>query len=710
MNDSARITVIFGRFGPYHAARLAALTQRCGEERVLGLEVASGTREYDWEPVVAAGFRRRTAIRGADYQDVSAIRRSVSVVRALEEESPDVVGIHGWAVAEALSALAWCKRRRRVAVLMSDSQEHDCARNIFKETGKAWIVRRFDAALVGGPTHADYLVRMGMDPGRIALGYDVVDNAYFAEGAARARAVATKLRRELALPERYFLCSARFIPKKNLSCLLEAYGIYRRGAGKSAWQLVLLGDGPLRSELEATRGRLGLKDTVLMPGFKQYAELPSYYGLASGFVLPSTTEQWGLVTNEAMAAGVPVLVSEAAGSAALVRPGVNGFTFPPTTPALAAAMSELARDAGRADAMGTQAAGDVERWGGDAFVKGFMTAMRAGDRRYRVFSFAGRDIAACRREGANSRHTVEALPRHSVRARAYRSGIALAVKCGGAPLVSRSAATPVAALNAGSAEALEKHLCDLLGDANLAAVFVHPRQLQRRRIYVHLFDKLGRRIAFAKASLDSLADQDLVREAAGINEIRRVCPERFTAPRVIGLDLFEDHRLLVLEGIPVEAKCVAPHWSDAVAGVQSELAGSEFRLARCEKASWWPLIGAEYKDLAARIGAGAEVRACRAHGDFVHWNLVRSRERLWLFDWESFAEDAPVLADPVRFWLGRMTRWAGQAPGQVAARLLADFDACGYRERDVMLSLLFLQARGVTAAGEIIQSWRGGGA
>jgi glycosyltransferase involved in cell wall biosynthesis len=73
-----------------------------------------------------------------------------------------------------------------------------------------------------------------------------------------------------------------------------------------------------------------LRDSVLLPGFKQYPDLPVYYGIANAFIHASTTEQWGLVVNEAMASGLPVLVSNRCGCATdLVQEGVNGFTFDP---------------------------------------------------------------------------------------------------------------------------------------------------------------------------------------------------------------------------------------------------------------------------------------------------------------------------------------------------------------------------------------------
>jgi glycosyltransferase involved in cell wall biosynthesis len=83
-------------------------------------------------------------------------------------------------------------------------------------------------------------------------------------------------------------------------------------------------------EISAPRQQLGLEAHVLFPGPKGYAELPYYYGLAEAFIHASTTEQWGLVVNEAMAAGLPVLVSERCGCAPdLVVPGFNGLLFSP---------------------------------------------------------------------------------------------------------------------------------------------------------------------------------------------------------------------------------------------------------------------------------------------------------------------------------------------------------------------------------------------
>jgi glycosyltransferase involved in cell wall biosynthesis len=197
----------------------------------------------------------------------------------------------------------------------------------------------------GGAPQADYLTRLGLPSQRVFQGYDVVDNEYFEDKATESRKQKAESRQKYSLPERYFLASARFTEKKNLPRLLRAYALYRKqGAEPQApWDLVLLGDGPLRAQLEALRAELGLEQSVHFAGARPYSALPTFYALAGAFVHASTTEQWGLVVNEAMACGLPVLVSHRCGCAPdLVRAGRNGFTFDPgDVEALSALMSKI---------------------------------------------------------------------------------------------------------------------------------------------------------------------------------------------------------------------------------------------------------------------------------------------------------------------------------------------------------------------------------
>jgi len=124
-----------------------------------------------------------------------------------------------------------------------------------------------------------------------------------------------------------------------------------------------VGDGPRRTALEAQVARLDLGGHVRFPGFCQYDELPAYYGLADALVLASTHEQWGLVVNEAMAAGLPVLVSERCGCAPdLVVEGETGYTFDPyDEAAIADAVGRLPEDEVRRQ-MGASSRERIQAW------------------------------------------------------------------------------------------------------------------------------------------------------------------------------------------------------------------------------------------------------------------------------------------------------------------------------------------------------------
>ena len=371
------VAVLFQRLGPYHEARLHAASRLA---TVIGIELSPTDEVYQWEPLDSVrGFTRVSLFPGSECKHVSGHETYPRLLAALGPRRPHAVAIPGLSTGLALAALRWCLETRTPAVLMSESQFSDRSRVFWREAVKARIVRLFSAALVGGAPHASYVASLGLAHNRIFPGYDVVDNAYFAQGADAARAN-ERLRLTLGLPEPFFLASSRFVEKKNLPGLLRAYGRYREAAGSGAWRLVLAGDGPLRRDLLSLMNRLRLNEHVLLSGFKQYPELPAFYGLAGAFIHASTTEQWGLVVNEAMAAGLPVIVSEPCGCVPdLVQNGRNGFTFDPyDIHALAGLMlkvSSMSED--ERQAMSRASREIISRWTPETFAGNLAKALEA---------------------------------------------------------------------------------------------------------------------------------------------------------------------------------------------------------------------------------------------------------------------------------------------------------------------------------------------
>ena len=374
-----KIAVLFDNFGPYHIARLKALAKQF---QLLAIEQRSQSQEYLWRASEKVPFNRVLVLKEKN-NDVPRHKEQALLNERLDEFNPNVVVVPGWASRQAVSGLAWAKANCVPAVVMSDSQEIDSTRSRWKEWVKSRLVGLFSAGLVGGKSHKAYLEKLGMPAEHIHVGYDVVDNTYFSTGADLARSFSLALRSTLELPANYFLVSNRFIEEKNLPSLLDAYAGYVALSGDAAWSLVMLGDGYLKIDLLEQIDRLELSTQVLLPGFKQYEELPQYLGLAGVFILASTKETWGLVVNEAMAAGLPVLVSNRCGCASdLVDDGRNGFTFDPyDVPALANLMIHVASPACDRAAMGRASQEIIAHWTPETFARNLEAAVNTAMKR-----------------------------------------------------------------------------------------------------------------------------------------------------------------------------------------------------------------------------------------------------------------------------------------------------------------------------------------
>ena len=369
-----KVAVLFDRFGPYHIARLEAAAKYV---EVIAIEVSGETKEYQWDKVESKVLRNRvTLFANRDSREIPSAELFKTLTQKLDTLKPDVVAVNGWYDRSALSALYWSLENNIPAVVMSESAAGDEKRTWWKEIIKKNIVKQFGAGLVGGSRHADYLKDLGMPPDRIFMGYDVVDNEYFRKTAEEARAEKQKWQQQMALPENFFLVVSRFIPKKNLAFIIRAYHDYYQQMPGKAWDLLILGDGPLKSELAQLTNDLGLTRQIRFDGFKQYQELPVYFGLAKTFVHASTVEQWGLVVNEAMAAGLPVVISERCGCVPeLVHNGVNGFAINPADqPALTQIMVNLTNGTYNPEKMGEESRRIVDKLNTDLFGQGLNQA------------------------------------------------------------------------------------------------------------------------------------------------------------------------------------------------------------------------------------------------------------------------------------------------------------------------------------------------
>ncbi len=358
----------------YFAARIRSFSLRVPDTIVLN----AGTSEQFYASLRS---HETGAAEVVDLVERQAQELFQKVSLALSEQRPDVVVVAGWSTPESFAALMWARRNGKRVVVMSESQISDAARSPVREALKSRVVRACDTAIVGGRLHKDYIAALGMPQTHVFLGYDAVDNRHFEEGADRARAESDSERQCLGLPARYLLASSRFIPKKNLPRLIKAYAKAIKGL-HDVPDLVILGDGPERGSIQAAILESDITDRVHLVGFRSYDLLPSFYGLAEGFVHVSTAEQWGLVINEAAAAGLPLIVSAPCGATPeLVHEGKNGWVVDPlNVEDMARALSLLiSLSPSERSKMGELSRRIVAEWGPERFAEGLSEACKLAE-------------------------------------------------------------------------------------------------------------------------------------------------------------------------------------------------------------------------------------------------------------------------------------------------------------------------------------------
>ncbi len=367
-----KIALVFVNYGPYHIARLEStrVTLDQFDWKVVGIEIARDQIEYQWKTNMSElPFQLITLFSDRSYENIPLPVLFWRMFKTLSRVEPDFIAISGYSEPGMIAALLWAKFYGKKTVLMSESKQDDEIRTAWKEWLKQWLISHYDAALVGGPPHKRYLQNLGMNDRAIAFGYDVVENEVFAQEKIKSLPSPIK--------QPYFLVTCRLVPKKNVSFVLRSYADYCINVGETSWHLIICGDGELHDQITDEITHLGLDAQVHLPGFLQQEQLLPYFSHAQCFILASTQEQWGLVVNEAMAAGLPVLVSNRCGCFEdLVMEGINGFGFDPNNQAqLMNLMLKMSSGTFDLQSMGQASLQHIQKYSPDYFAQGLKQAI-----------------------------------------------------------------------------------------------------------------------------------------------------------------------------------------------------------------------------------------------------------------------------------------------------------------------------------------------
>jgi len=298
------------------------------------------------------------------------------VLSALNKIKPTAVLCGGYNYLASWEAAYWTKLRRVPLLLWSESTALDVrASRLPVEFMKRGFLRLCEAFVVAGKSSLSYLKGLGITEERIFTAPNAVDTPLFAALAEQARRDERGVRARCALPLRYFLYVGRLVRAKGVFDLLDSYA--QLGAEiRAEVGLVFVGDGADRSNLMERASRI-VPGTIQFAGFVDRDGLPDFYALADALIFPTRSDPWGLVVNEAMSCGLPVVATSVAGCVPdLVQDGWNGYVVAPgDTSQLAVSMSRLASDSRLQMEMGSRSRERIEANSPKAWAEGVVKAM-----------------------------------------------------------------------------------------------------------------------------------------------------------------------------------------------------------------------------------------------------------------------------------------------------------------------------------------------
>lgn len=264
-------------------------------------------------------------------EELGLKQRIVGILKTVRTFKPDIVNLTGYYDIASWFILLYCKLKGIKTVLSNESTGGDHHRSFLKESFKSFIIKQFDGFFNFGQLSKDYMLALGAKPAQMLVNRNCVDNQLLRKIYLENHKDRDKQKAILNLPKHNFIFVGRLIEFKNLFKLLDAFKVAKGNTVDQDWGLIMLGDGDLKVALHQYIQEETIDKVFFFEGVN-WQQVPAYLALSDVLVLPSYSEPWGLVVNEAMACGLPVAVSNKCGCAnELVKESVNGFTFNPSS-------------------------------------------------------------------------------------------------------------------------------------------------------------------------------------------------------------------------------------------------------------------------------------------------------------------------------------------------------------------------------------------
>jgi glycosyltransferase involved in cell wall biosynthesis len=266
-----------------------------------------------------------TLLFAGPYDAIPSYKLAASLVADLIENPCDLAVLPGYDRPEYWAMLIICVFLRRRRAVFCDSTALDRDRGSWRETAKAFFFRRCDGFFCYGSRSKEYVASYGIDPCKIYEGCQAAALTHDYDRVAIRAFYDTEWSSDTSFAK--FLYVGRLSREKGLFDLLDAFsGIYRQNSQAT---LAMAGSGSMAEALRERVKELGIESAVAFLGIKSPEEVGKLLMNSAAMILPSHREPWGLVVNEALSFGCPVVVSDVCGCVPeLVHDGETGFSFP----------------------------------------------------------------------------------------------------------------------------------------------------------------------------------------------------------------------------------------------------------------------------------------------------------------------------------------------------------------------------------------------
>lgn len=333
--------------------------------------------EFQWDIPLLEGYEYRVLENVAKNPSVTRFFGcdTPNVRTFLHELRPDAVIVNGWVVKTCLQTL-WACKRLGIPCLVRGEANDLAHRAAWKKRLQALLVRQYSACLYIGKQNRKFYRARGVNAQRLFSSPYCVENDRFSQAVEMLAARKNYLRDQWGVPVSSicFLYCGKFEQKKHPLDLLRAFALAHNAATNI--HLLMVGDGALKSQCEEFANKCSLP--VTFTGFMNQAEIMRSYAVADCLVLPSDGgETWGLVVNEAMACGLPAIVSDLVGCANdLVKNGKTGYTFTfGDWESLAEIMSRLSHYQQELKVMGSRARKRIGKYSPEIAAQGILNAV-----------------------------------------------------------------------------------------------------------------------------------------------------------------------------------------------------------------------------------------------------------------------------------------------------------------------------------------------